>query len=132
MTQLAADAFADALWAHKNTRGGQYVPGFYSMTCHIGFGKVTGALPNGRPAGKRLSNGLAPADGAERLGPTAVLRSAASLDSRKWMNCHALNLKFDRKMVQGETGCKALMTFLKIISIRGECRSRSISSMPRH
>jgi formate C-acetyltransferase len=113
MTQLAADAFADALWAHKNTRGGQYVPGFYSMTCHIGFGKVTGALPNGRPAGKRLSNGLAPGDGSERLGPTAVLRSAASLDSRKWMNCHALNMKFDKKMVQGETGCKALMYLFK-------------------
>ena len=113
MTQLAADAFADALWAHKNTRGGQYVPGFYSMTCHVGFGKVTGALPNGRPAGTRLSNGLAPVDGSERLGPTAVLRSAASLDSRKWMNCHALNLKFDKNIVQGETGRNALVNLFK-------------------
>jgi formate C-acetyltransferase len=109
MTQLAADAFADAVRGHRNTRGGQYVPGFYSMTCHVGFGKVTGALPDGRLAGKRLSNGLAPVDGAERLGPTAVLRSAASLDSRKWMNCHALNMKFDRKTVQGPTGRKALV-----------------------
>jgi len=109
MTQLAADAFADAVWAHKNTRGGQYVPGFYSMTCHVGFGKVTGALPNGRLAGKRLSNGLAPVDGADRLGPTAVLRSAASLDSRRWTNCHALNMKFDKKTVQGQIGRKALV-----------------------
>lgn len=113
MTQLAADAFADALWARKNTRGGQYVPGFYSMTCHVGFGKVTGALPNGRPAGKRLSNGLAPVDGSERLGPTAVLRSAASLDSKKWMNCLALNLKFDKNIVQGETGRNALTNLFK-------------------
>lgn len=113
MTQLAADAFADALWAHKNTRGGQFVPGFYSMTCHIGFGRVTGALPNGRPAGARLSNGLAPADGAERMGPTAVLRSAASLDSRRWMNCHALNLKFDRQTVRGKAGCSALVSLFR-------------------
>lgn len=113
MTQLAADAFADALWAHKNTRGGQYVPGFYSMTCHVGFGKVTGALPNGRASGTRLSNGLAPVDGAERLGPTAVLRSAASLDSRKWMNCYALNMKFDKQVVQGEAGRKALVNLFK-------------------
>ncbi|MBM4443952.1 MAG: hypothetical protein FJ020_01450 [Chloroflexi bacterium] len=109
MTQLAADAFADAVRAHRNTRGGQYVPGFYSMTCHVGFGKVTGALPDGRLAGKRLSNGLAPVDGADKLGPTAVLRSAASLESRKWMNCHALNMKFDRKTVQGPTGRRALV-----------------------
>ena len=113
MTQLAADAFADAVCAHRNTRGGQYVPGFYSMTCHIGFGRITGALPNGRLAGTRLSNGLAPIDGSERLGPTAVLRSAASLDSRKWMNCHALNLKFDKQMVQGEKGCRAMMHLFK-------------------
>jgi pyruvate formate-lyase/glycerol dehydratase family glycyl radical enzyme len=113
MTQLAANAFADALWAHKNTRGGQYVPGFYSMTCHIGFGKVTGALPNGRLAGTRLSNGLSPVDGSERLGPTAVLRSAAFLDSRKWTNCHALNLKFDKHIVQGETGRNSLVNLFK-------------------
>lgn len=113
MTQLAADAFSDALWAHKNTRGGQYVPGFYSMTCHVGFGKITGALPNGRKAGARLSNGLAPVDGAERLGPTAVLRSAASLDSRKWMNCHSLNMKFDANIVQGKTGRNALVSLFK-------------------
>ncbi len=113
MTQLAADAFADALWANKNTRGGQYVPGFYSMTCHIGFGRVTGALPNGRLAGRRLSNGLAPSDGSDHLGPTAVLRSAVSLDSRKWMNCCALNLKFEKQTVQGETGRNALMSLFR-------------------
>ena len=83
-------------------------PAFYSMTCHIGFGKVTGALPNGRAGGTRLSNGLAPVDGSERLGPTAVLRSAAFLDSRKWTNCHALNLKFDKHIVRGGDGAQRL------------------------
>ncbi|MFH2064857.1 MAG: pyruvate formate lyase family protein [Pseudomonadota bacterium] len=108
MTQLAADVFSDAIIAHRNSRGGRYIPGIYSMTCHIAFGRLTGALPNGRGSGKRLSNGLSPADGADRKGPTAVLRSAASLDSRKWANCCALNLKFDRKTVSGNAGRKAL------------------------
>ncbi|NOY69633.1 MAG: hypothetical protein GXP53_09125 [Deltaproteobacteria bacterium] len=108
MTQLAADIYSDAILSHKNTRGGQYVPGIYSMTCHIGFGRKTGALPSGRPAGARLSNGLSPIDGLDRCGPTAVLRSAASLDSSKWANCCALNMKFDKKIVSGKTGRKAL------------------------
>ncbi len=112
MTQLAADVFADAVRAHLNSRKGRYVPGIYSMTCHIGFGRRTGALPNGRRAGKRLSNGLSPADGADRQGPTAILRSAASLDSRKWANCHALNLKFDRRTVQGKSGARVLSSLL--------------------
>ncbi|MFO7557259.1 MAG: pyruvate formate lyase family protein [Desulfobacterales bacterium] len=113
MTQIAADVFSDAVRAHKNTRGGQYVPGIYSMTCYIGFGEKTGALPNGRLAGKRLSNGLAPIDGADRQGPTAVLRSAASLDSSKWANCCALNIKFDKKIVQGNIGKRALSSMLR-------------------
>jgi formate C-acetyltransferase len=104
MTQVAADAFTDAVTAHHNTRGGRYIPGFYSMTCHVGFGRVTGALPDGRLAGQRLSNGLAPVDGVERRGPTAVLSSAASLDSSRWGNCYALNLKFDKPTIQGEKG----------------------------
>ena len=49
----------------------------------------------------------------ERFGPTAVLRSAASLDSEKWTNCCALNLKFDRKLVQGTTGRKALSSLFR-------------------
>ncbi len=113
MTQVAADAYADAVIAHKNSRGGQYIPGFYSMTCHIGFGRKTGALPDGRHAGVRLSNGLAPADGTERQGPTAVLRSAASLDSSKWGNCYALNMKFHKGLVQGETGVRALASIFR-------------------
>lgn len=102
--QIAADAFADAVREHRNTRGGYYIPGFYSMTCHVGFGRVTGATPDGRRYGERMSNGLSPVDGRELEGPTAVLRSAASLNSRDWGNCYALNLKFDKPVVQGEKG----------------------------
>ena len=108
MTQLAADIYSDAIRAHKNTRGGRYVPGIYSMTCHIGFGRNTGALPSGRHAGARLSNGLSPIDGLDRSGPTGVLRSAASLDSHKWANCCALNMKFDKKIISGPAGKKSL------------------------
>ena len=110
--QLAADVFADVVTAHRNTRGGRYVPGFYSMTCHHGFGLHTGALPNGRRAGTRLSNGLSPVDGADRDGPTSVLRSVASLDSSRWANCGALNLKFDRGAVEGEAGARSLASLV--------------------
>lgn len=113
MTQLAADIYSEAILSHQNTRGGRYVPGIYSMTCHIGFGKKTGALPNGRLAGQRLSNGLSPIDGSDRHGPTAVLRSAASLDSSKWANCCALNMKFDKKTVEGKSGRSALSGIFK-------------------
>ena len=113
MTQVAMDAFADAVREQRNSRGGRWIPGVYSMTCHIGFGQATGALPNGRRRGERLSNGLSPVDGAERKGPTAVLRSAASLDTSKLANCCALNLKFDKNLVDGELGRRALTSLFR-------------------
>lgn len=112
LTQLAADVFTDEVRARRNSRGGRWVPGFYSMTCHLAFGRLTGALPNGRRAGERLSNGLSPADGADRSGPTAVLRSAASLDSGRWTNCYALNLKFHTSAVAGPRGREALAAMI--------------------
>ena len=106
--QEAAGIFSKTICGYRNSRGGRYLAGFYSMTCHHGFGAVTGALPNGRPAGFRLSNGLSPADGADRSGPTAVLNSAAGMDSRNWANCYALNLKFEKSLIDGEKGIRAL------------------------
>ncbi|MCX6000960.1 MAG: pyruvate formate lyase family protein, partial [Chloroflexi bacterium] len=48
-----AEIFYNALGRYKNTRGGNYVPGFYSVTCHVAFGGLVGALPSGRKAGER-------------------------------------------------------------------------------
>src|SRR5208283_1403126 len=49
---LTANIYHNALGKHKNIRGGDYVPGFYSVTCHVAFGKRTPALPSGRAAGE--------------------------------------------------------------------------------
>jgi len=113
MTQTALDVFTQEITRRRNTRGGRYVPGVYSMTCHSAFGRHTGALPNGRRAGERLSNGLSPVDGADRCGPTAVLGSAASLDSSRLSNCYALNLKFDANRVRGLQGRQVLSALLR-------------------
>ncbi len=110
--QEAADIFAEAITRQHNSRGGKYIPGFYTMTCHHGFGSITGALPNGRKAGIRLSNGLSPADGADRNGPTALLNSAAGLNNSRWANCYALNLKFEKSLVAGTKGRETLKSLI--------------------
>ncbi len=117
--QLAADVYSEAVARHHNSRGGRYICGFYSMTCHHGFGRHTGALPNGRPAGWRLSNGLSPVDGADTMGPTALLNSAAGLNSRHWANCCALNLKFEKQSLQGEKGRQVLSGLTRAFFLQG-------------
>ena len=89
------------------------MPGFYSMTAHQVFGKKTSALPSGRLAGSPLSDGIAPADGTDMLGPTASLNSAAKLDHRRFGNGANLNIKFDASTVRGERGQAALQALVQ-------------------
>ena len=110
---LTAKIYHDALGKHKNIRGGDYVPGFYSVTCHVAFGKRTPALPSGRVAGEPLAPSLGPSNGKDRLGPTALLNSVAKVDSRLAMNGYALNLRFDPETVAGEKGVNILSSLVK-------------------
>jgi pyruvate-formate lyase len=110
---LVANIYHDSLVKHKNIRGGNYVPGFYSVTCHVAFGKRTPALPSGRAAGEPLASSLGPSNGKDRLGPTAMLNSVAKVDSRLAMNGYALNLRFDPETVAGEKGENNLISLVK-------------------
>ncbi len=106
---LVMGIFADALARHRNTRGGDYWAGFYSVTTHHAFGDLVGALPSGRAAGQPLANGLSPGNGLDRLGPTAALSSAASLDlTRRARNGVNVNLKIHRGALDGPEGDAAL------------------------
>ncbi|SLM29844.1 PflD2 [Desulfamplus magnetovallimortis] len=63
-----------------NTKGTIYHLNMLSTTCHVYFGKMLGATPNGRFAGKPESDGTSPSHGADRNGPTAVIKSLAKMD----------------------------------------------------
>ena len=109
----AVRIFHSALAQHYNTRGGPYVPGFYSVTCHVVFGQKVGALPSGRKAGEPFAASLGPANGRDRLGPTAVLNSVAHVDSTLSPNGYALNLRFDPHTLAGDKGVNILAGLVK-------------------
>jgi formate C-acetyltransferase len=73
--------------------GGRYHLNMLSTTCHIYFGKVMGATPNGRLAGKSVSDGTSPSHGADTHGPSAVVKSLAKLDHVR-SGGTLLNLRF--------------------------------------
>jgi formate C-acetyltransferase len=77
------------------------VPGFYTVTCHVTFGEVTGALPSGRKAGVPVSEGISPTQGADLSGPTAVIRSAACIDHKRTGGT-LLNMKFSPPILAGD------------------------------
>jgi len=98
---------------YRNTRGGKWMPGFYSMTCHRAMGANMAALPSGRLQGQALADGIAPTDGSDCLGPTASLNSIAKLDHKKFGNGINLNIKFDANTLKGETGTQLLKALVK-------------------
>ncbi len=63
------DMFFDAVNGRPNTKGGTYRVNYLSTTCHVYFGSVTGATPDGRKAWEPLSDGISPVQGADRHGP---------------------------------------------------------------
>jgi len=86
-------AFAhDTYGAHRNFRGGPYTAGFWSMSNHVAFGNLTGALPSGRLAGKAFTPGLTPEPNAS-VNLLDNMRDVASLDARNLNNNIAFNVK---------------------------------------
>jgi trans-4-hydroxy-L-proline dehydratase len=106
------DAFYDEINGRPNTRGGAYRVNYLSTTCHVYFGSVTGATPDGRHAWEPLSDGISPTQGADRHGPTAVIRSAAKLDHARTGGT-LLNQKFSPRLVAGEEGLEHLAQLVR-------------------
>ena len=82
MKQVYGSLF-DAIDGKPNTKGGVYHLNMLSTTCHVYFGKKLGATPNGRRAGMPESDGTSPSHGADRKGPTAVIKSLGKMDQLK-------------------------------------------------
>jgi pyruvate formate-lyase/glycerol dehydratase family glycyl radical enzyme len=99
---------------YSNPRGGKYVPGFWTMTTHNGFGSYTGALPNGRKAGASFAEGITPTAGSERNGPTAAMKSVVSLGMERIGNGCTLNQKFSPSALLGEKGSADLASLIRV------------------
>jgi pyruvate formate-lyase/glycerol dehydratase family glycyl radical enzyme len=88
---------------------------YVSQSSNVPFGKVVGALPNGRHAGEALSDGASPSQGADVNGPAAVLLSNAYTKNTDYINraSRLLNLKLSPAVVAGEAGTKRLIALIR-------------------
>jgi len=96
----------------KNGRGGSYRIDMLPTTCHVYFGAVMEASPNGRKAHMPVSEGISPSKGADRNGPTAVVKSAAKMDHLRTGGT-LLNQKFTPSVVAGEEGLNNMASLVR-------------------
>lgn len=108
--EIAVRVYNDLLKAidgKPNIKGETFHLNMLSTTCHIYFGKVLGATPNGRLAGKSISDGTSPSHGADTHGPSSVIKSLAKLDQTK-SGGTLLNLRFLPSLLKKEEDIKKL------------------------
>ncbi len=101
------EAFFQAVDGRPNTKGGTYRINLLPTTCHVYFGSVMAATPDGRLAQTPLSEGISPVQGADRHGPTAVIKSAAKMDHARTGGT-LLNQKFTPHLLKDEEGLQQL------------------------
>jgi trans-4-hydroxy-L-proline dehydratase len=106
------NAFHAVVSGRKNTKGGFYAINMLPTTCHVYFGSVIGATPDGRLAGKPLSEGISPVQGTDRNGPTGVINSAAKMDHLRTGGT-LLNQKFSPSLLKDEPGLKSLVNLVR-------------------
>ena len=99
--------FHDAVTGRPTPRGATYRINMLPTTCHVYFGSVVGATPDGRRAGQPLSEGISPVQGADKLGPTAVIKSAAKMDHLRTGGT-LLNQKLSPSLLTGQAGLERL------------------------
>jgi trans-4-hydroxy-L-proline dehydratase len=106
------ESFYGEVNGRRNTKCGHYRINLLPTTCHVYFGSVTGALPDGRTAWTPLSEGISPVQGADRKGPTAVLKSAAKMDHVRTGGT-LLNQKFTPSLLENDKGIDSLVHLVR-------------------
>jgi len=91
---------------------------FLPTTVHVYFGTVTEATPDGRKAGKPLSEGVSPVQGMDRRGIVAVFRSVAKIDWDKTGGA-LLNQKLTPDLLIGEENIKKMSQLIRTFFILG-------------
>ncbi|MCK4921275.1 MAG: formate C-acetyltransferase/glycerol dehydratase family glycyl radical enzyme [Bacteroidales bacterium] len=81
-------------------------------TSHIYFGNVMGATSDGRKAQQPLSEGISPFQGADKLGPTAVIKSASKIDHSKTGGT-LLNQKFTPQFFENDEAIQKLGSLVR-------------------
>lgn len=110
--QEVFELYRSEITGRPNMKGGKYGVDMLPTTCHVYFGDVILATPNGRKAHKPVSEGISPEKAADTNGPTAVIKSCSKMDHLATAGT-LLNQKFTPNVVAGEKGLDNMASLIR-------------------
>lgn len=107
------EVFSDTVHNQPMPEGRRFIPGWFSWSNTIIFGKTVGATPNGRKAGNPLSHGANPNPGFRKDGATTAQSTGIALVQPGFGNSAPLQLEFDPKISIEEGGIDRVLSLIK-------------------
>jgi formate C-acetyltransferase len=92
--------WTEEAFRHTAPTGKRYRAGYLSWNYWIAYAPATAATPDGRRRGQFLSNAVCPVNGADRRGPTAVIKSVGQLDLRTAPNGASHTMSFSPSLLR--------------------------------
>ena len=109
--------------------GKRYRGGYLSWNYWVSYAPSTAATPDGRRRGQFLSNGVCPVNGADRLGPTAVVKSVGHLGLETVPNGASHTMSFSPGMLQSPANRRKLAALLRAYGkVGGTCLQVNVVS----
>jgi len=125
--EALADALAErvgrnvfaALAKHRPWRGGRFLPSCLMFVTYGDAGRQVMATPDGRRAGEPLADSAGPYQGRDTHGPTAMLRSVASLPQGMAPGTLCVNMRLARSFFAAEARPKLRDLILGYFALGG-------------
>ncbi len=107
----------------------RYRSGYLSWNYWVSYAPTTGATPDGRKRGQFLSNGVCPVNGADRLGPTAVIKSVGHLGMETAPNGASHTMSFSPDLLRNPENRLKLAALLRAYGqVGGTCLQVNVIS----
>lgn len=112
MVREITNIFFDEVEKYKDIDGRPYTSFILTLGSTVPHGWKTGATADGRNARTPVSDSMSPTNSADKVGPTAVLKSASKIDQIRIMQGNVLNLKFSKSVLEDK---RALRKFAQLV-----------------
>jgi len=125
LTASVYESYLELLPDYQNERFGKgpigcgYTMSTSNISSYVPYGMDVGATPDGRYAGQPLNEGASPCLGADKNGPTAVVKSVSKLPNKRMAGGQLLNMKFAPSVLEGEKNLEKFIAFLEANRLLG-------------